>query len=116
MFDHVGLRVKDVRASARFYGAVLEPLGLVGDSSGSGFGPPGSPGLWLYEAGAGDRGVHLAFTAPDRAAVDRFHALGLRAGGKDNGKPGVRADYGSKYYAAFLTDPDGNNVEAVCLK
>jgi catechol 2,3-dioxygenase-like lactoylglutathione lyase family enzyme len=116
MFDHVGLRVKDVRASARFYGAVLEPLGLVADASGGGFGPPGAPALWLYEAGSGERGVHLAFTAPDRAAVDRFHSAGLRAGGKDNGKPGPRADYGPRYYAAFLVDPDGNNVEAVCLK
>ncbi len=116
MFDHVGVRVQDARASARFFTAALEPLGLVPDASGAGFGPPGAPALWLYEAGGGARGVHLAFVASDRAAVDRFHAAGLRAGGRDNGKPGVRADYGSSYYAAFLLDPDGNNVEAVCLR
>lgn len=116
MFDHVGLRVSDARASARFFRAALEPLGLVPDASGTGFGPSGAPGLWLYEAGGGDRGVHVAFVAPDRAAVDRFHAAGVRAGGHDNGKPGLRTDYGPTYYAAFLLDPDGNNVEAVCLK
>ena len=59
--------------------------------------------------------MHLAFTAPDRAAVERFYAGGLDAGGRDNGPPGVRADYGPTYYAAFLLDPDGNNIEAVCL-
>jgi catechol 2,3-dioxygenase-like lactoylglutathione lyase family enzyme len=115
MFDHVGLRVKDARASTRFYAAALAPLGLGPDPSGSGFGPPGAPGLWIYEGGEGERGVHVAFAAKDRAAVDRFHAAGLAAGGRDHGKPGVRADYGPTYYAAFLLDPDGNNVEAVCL-
>lgn len=116
MFDHVGVRVRDARASARFFTAALEPLGLVPDASGTGFGPPGAPGLWLYEAAGADRGVHVAFVAPDRAAVDRFHAAGVRAGGRDNGKPGLRTDYGPTYYAAFLLDLDGNNVEAVCLK
>jgi catechol 2,3-dioxygenase-like lactoylglutathione lyase family enzyme len=116
MFDHVGLRVRDARASARFYAAVLRPLGLGPDASGAGFGPPGAPALWLYEAGPGDRGAHVAFAAPDHGAVDRFHAAGLEAGGRDNGRPGLRADYGPRYYAAFLIDPDGNNVEAVCLK
>jgi catechol 2,3-dioxygenase-like lactoylglutathione lyase family enzyme len=114
MFDHVGLRVKDARASARFYRAALEPLGLVADVSGTGFGRPGAPGLWLYE-GEGRSGAHVAFVAPDRAAVDRFHAAGIGAGGRDNGAPGLRADYGPTYYAAFLVDPDGNNVEAVHL-
>ncbi len=116
MLDHIGLRVKDPRASARFYSAVLEPLGFVADASGSGFGPPGAPGLWLHEAAKAGPGVHVAFVAQDRAAVDRFHAAGLGAGGRDNGKPGLRADYSPTYYAAFLLDPDGNNVEAVCLK
>jgi catechol 2,3-dioxygenase-like lactoylglutathione lyase family enzyme len=115
MFDHVGLRVRDSRASARFYTAALRPLGLVADASGTGFGPPGAPALWLYEGAAADRGVHVAFAARDRAAVDEFHAAGIRAGGRDNGTPGLRADYGPTYYAAFLVDPDGNNVEAVCL-
>ncbi len=72
----------------------------------------GSPGT----EGTTGSSVHLAFAAQDRQAVDRFHAAGMKAGGRDNGAPGPRADYGPKYYAAFLLDPDGNNVEAVCLK
>ncbi len=118
MFDHVGLRVKDVRASSRFYSAALMPLGCTSNQSGTSFGPPGAHGLYLYEATGATtgRGTHLAFLAGDRAAVDRFHAAGLDAGGRDNGKPGIRADYAPTYYAAFLLDPDGNNVEAVCMK
>jgi catechol 2,3-dioxygenase-like lactoylglutathione lyase family enzyme len=116
MYDHVGLRVKDLKAAVRFYQTTLEPLGYVLDGSGTGFGPKGAPALWLHGDGKPGGGTHLAFSAPDRASVDRFHAAGLKAGGKDNGKPGLRADYSPKYYAAFLVDPDGNNVEAVCLK
>lgn len=120
MYDHIGLKVKDVAASTRFYAAVLTPLGHTvasSDESGAGFGPPGAPALWLYRqakdsAGAG---IHVAFTAPDRAAVDAFHKAGLKHGGRDNGAPGLRADYSPTYYAAFLIDPDGNNVEAVCM-
>ena len=75
-----------------------------------------SPALWLYaDGGTKKPGVHVAFRAKNRAAVDSFHEAGVKAGGKDNGKPGLRADYSPTYYAAFLTDPDGNNVEAVCL-
>ena len=121
MYDHVGLKVKDVDASVRFYQAVLAPLGLGLDSQDktwAGLGPKGAPALWLYQADrkSSAAGTHVGFTAPDRAAVDRFHAAGLEAGGQDNGKPGIRKDYGPKYYAAFLLDPDGNNVEAVCLR
>ena len=121
MYDHVGLKVKDVAASVRFYEAALAPLGLVLDSqdtSWAGLGPKGAPALWLYEAdrNAAAAGTHIGFAAADRSAVDRFHAAGLSAGGRDNGKPGIRADYGPRYYAAFLLDPDGNNVEAVCLR
>jgi catechol 2,3-dioxygenase-like lactoylglutathione lyase family enzyme len=117
MFDHVGLRVRDARASARFYTALLKPLGFVAEEGGTGFGPPGAPALWLHETKeGGEHGVHLAFRAADRAAVDRFHAAGLAAGGRDNGRPGLRPDYGANYYAAFLVDPDGNNAEAVCLQ
>jgi catechol 2,3-dioxygenase-like lactoylglutathione lyase family enzyme len=115
MYDHIGLKVKDPSASARFYGAVLAPLGHVPDGSGTGFGPRGEPALWLYEAEGAHGTAHLAFRAKDRAAVDRFHRAGLEAGGRDHGRPGLRADYGPTYYAAFLLDPDGNNVEAVCL-
>ncbi len=118
MYDHIGLRVKDLDASVRFYTAALGALGHVlcsRDASGAGFGPAGQPALWLLPAKGGP-GTHVAFQAADRGAVDRFHAAGLKAGGKDNGGPGVRADYSPKYYAAFLLDPDGNNIEAVCLK
>jgi catechol 2,3-dioxygenase-like lactoylglutathione lyase family enzyme len=118
MYDHIGLKVKDIDASVRFYQAALAPLGHVlasQDDSGAGFGPPGAPALWLYRAKDAGTAAHVAFRAPDRAAVDRFHTNGLKAGGRDNGPAGLRADYGPTYYAAFLLDPDGNNVEAVCL-
>jgi len=119
MYDHIGLRVKDMAASSRFYGAVLAPLGHVAGSSGegyAGFGPKDAPALWLHAHKGAISGAHVCFSAPNRAAVDAFHAAGLKAGGKDNGKPGPRPDYGPKYYAAFVIDPDGNNVEAVCFK
>ena len=120
MFDHLGLRTARLDASIRFYEAVLAPLGfrLVSrDDQGAGLGPPGAPALWLTRVeGQSGSAVHVAFPAPDRQAVDRFHAAGLEAGGRDNGTPGPRPDYGPRYYAAFLLDPDGNNVEAVCLK
>jgi catechol 2,3-dioxygenase-like lactoylglutathione lyase family enzyme len=79
-------------------------------------GPKDAPALWLYaDKGATGPGVHVAFRAADRAAVDRFHKQDLKAGGRDNGSPGLRADHSLSYYAAYLIDPDGNNVEAVCL-
>jgi catechol 2,3-dioxygenase-like lactoylglutathione lyase family enzyme len=124
MYDHIGLHVKDLAQSVRFYEAALKGLGHVlcsQDASGAGFGPEGAPALWLYAdkgtkaARSSNDGVHIAFAAKDRAAVDRFYKDGIKAGGGDNGKPGLRADYSPKYYAAFLVDPDGNNVEAVCL-
>jgi len=120
MYDHIGLKVKDVAAGVRFYEAALAPLGCVlcsRDDAGAGFGPKGEPALWLNRvAGPTGPGAHVAFRAASRAAVDGFHAAGLKAGGRDNGAPGPRADYGPRYYAAFLIDPDGNNVEAVCTQ
>jgi catechol 2,3-dioxygenase-like lactoylglutathione lyase family enzyme len=119
MFDHVGLKVKDIAASVRFYKAALGALGHVvasQDENSAGIGPEGAPALWLYLDKAKSPGTHVAFVAKDRKAVDKFYAAGIDAGGKDNGKPGVRADYAPTYYAAFLIDPDGNNVEAVCMK
>ena len=120
MFDHLGLRVKDLAASVRFYQAALAPLGCVLASQGedyAGLGPPGAPGLWLHAAPAGGprAGTHVAFKAPNQEAVHAFHAAGLQTGGSDNGAPGPRPDYSPSYYAAFLIDPDGNNVEAVCF-
>jgi catechol 2,3-dioxygenase-like lactoylglutathione lyase family enzyme len=118
MFDHIGVRVKDLDAAARLYAAMLAPLGhLPGarDSTYAGFGPKDKPALWLHADKSGGGG-HVALKAPDRASVDRFHEEGRKAGAKDNGKPGVRTDYGPTYYAAFLTDFDGNNIEAVCMR
>ena len=118
MYDHLGLHVKDLDASVRFYTAALAPLGHVlcsRDDSGAGFGPPGEPALWLYVSKkSSGPGAHIAFRASDHAAAKRFHAEGLKAGGRDKGGAGPRADYSPTYYAAFLIDPDGNNVEAVC--
>lgn len=119
MYDHIGLKVRDLKASTAFYEAALGPLGHEVCSSSAdyaGIGPKGEAALWLYSAEKSQGGgVHVAFRAPSRAAVDRFHAQGLKAGGRDHGSPGVRADYAPTYYAAFLLDPDGNNVEAVCM-
>lgn len=119
MFDHVGLKVRDLAASIDFYRRTLAPLGLELGSQGegyAGFGPPGAPALWLYaHPGGPGAGTHLAFRAPSQAAVQGFHAAGLAGGGRDNGGPGLRPDYAADYYAAFLIDPDGHNVEAVCF-
>jgi catechol 2,3-dioxygenase-like lactoylglutathione lyase family enzyme len=120
MYDHIGLTVNDVAASTRFYQSALAGLGyalISRDDSGAGFGPNGAAAFWLYAVKRPPgSGVHVAFQAPDRAAVDRFHAEGLKAGGRDHCGPGLRADYSPSYYAAFLIDPDGNNVEAVCMR
>ncbi|HVI90793.1 MAG TPA: VOC family protein [Dongiaceae bacterium] len=123
MYDHIGLQVKDVAASSKFYQAALGGLGHVlasQDETGAGLGPKGAPALWLYKSakatgGSHGGGSHIAFQAASRSAVDRFYKDGIKAGGTDNGKPGIRADYSPNYYAAFLIDPDGNNVEAVYL-
>ena len=118
MYDHIGLHVADLEASIRFYTAALAPLGFVlcsRDEGVASFGRPDRPALWLYPApGRNISGVHVAFRAPDHAAVDRFYKAGMAAGGRDNGGPGLRPDYTPTYYGAFLLDPDGNNVEAVC--
>ena len=113
LIDHVHLRARDLEATKRFYKTVLDVLGIpVGTESAN---HVSFDELWIDALGE-DKGsethVHLAFQALDREAVKRFHAAGLAAGGRDNGAPGLR-DYQPGYYAAFLIDPDGNNVEAV---
>jgi catechol 2,3-dioxygenase-like lactoylglutathione lyase family enzyme len=118
MYDHIGLNVSNLDVSLRFYAEALAPLGYLlcsHDATGAGLGPKGEPALWLYpHEGPAGAATHIAFRAPDHAAIGKFHAAGLKAGGRDNGAAGPRADYGPTYYAAFLIDPDGNNIEAVC--
>lgn len=119
MIDHVSIGVRSVAASKRFYDATLRPLGYqrLSDSAESlGYGAA-SPVLWINAAErpvpADSRsGLHFCFSAPDRKSVDAFHAAGLSSGGRDNGRPGLRADYGAGYYAAYLLDPDGYRIEA----
>jgi catechol 2,3-dioxygenase-like lactoylglutathione lyase family enzyme len=117
MYDHIGIKVKNLEASAAFYATALAPLGHVkgyADKTTAGFGPKDAPGLWLYQTDqrAGP-GTHVAFRASDRIAVDQFHQAALAAGGRDNGAPGPRPDYSPTYYAAFVIDLDGNNIEAM---
>ena len=118
MYDHVGIRVNNLDASIRFYMAALAPLGYIlcsKDANGAGFGPKGEPALWLHlRKGDAATGAHIAFRAPNHDAIGKFHSEGVKAGGRDNGEPGPRKDYSPTYFAAFLIDPDGNNVEAVC--
>jgi len=116
MLDHVSLRVRDFDRAVSFYRAALAPLGYltVMEFPGvAGLGEPGRPDLWITQTENELNPTHLAFGA-DRAAVDAFHTAALAAGGTDNGPPGVRGDYHPHYYAAFVTDPEGNNVEVVC--
>lgn len=111
LIDHVHLRVSDLEASMRFYRAILEALDL-STAIEEGPGYFSADELYVDKAEANVSRVHLAFQAGSRAAVHKFHAAALAAGGRDNGAPGKRA-YGAGYYAAFALDPDGNNIEAV---
>ncbi|MGZ5101718.1 MAG: VOC family protein [Usitatibacter sp.] len=123
MINHVSIGVADIARTKRFYDAALKPLGYTCLSEGDnslGYGA-GSVALWISLAKRPvpadmDSGLHFCFDAPTRKAVDAFHAAALKAGGRDNGKPGVRADYGANYYAAFVIDPDGYRIEAYCGK
>ncbi len=117
MFDHIGFPVRDLAVSRSFYLAVLAPLGIglvVDRAEVVAFGRHGRAQFWLGGSLAPPRGVHLAFSAADRASVRAFHAAALAAGGTDNGAPGLRPQYHADYYGAFVLDPDGHNVEAVC--
>ena len=123
MIDHVGFPVSNYPRSKAFYLQALAPLGYAlvmevqqgeNDSPAAGFGANGKPDFWIGGEGGLNRPMHVAITAKDRAAVDAFHRAALAAGGKDNGAPGLRPQYHPNYYAAFVFDPDGHNVEAVC--
>jgi catechol 2,3-dioxygenase-like lactoylglutathione lyase family enzyme len=116
MLDHIGLVVTDFGRSKSFFERALAPLGytkLMEFSGAAGFGMAGKPDFWISQ-GQSPKPVHVAFAASDRKIVDAFHKAALAAGGGDNGAPGVRKEYHSNYYGAFITDPDGNNIEAVC--
>jgi catechol 2,3-dioxygenase-like lactoylglutathione lyase family enzyme len=110
LLDHVHLRVRDLELSKRFYASVLEPLGR--DLTGEGDGWFSADELFVSADGTPTTGLHIAFQAGDHETVDRFHAAALEAGWRDNGAPGER-EYHAGYYAAYVLDPDGTNVEAV---
>jgi len=132
MIDHMGVTARDLQASKAFYDAAFAPLGVAevmsvsaaetGGSAHIGYGATaerpdlqvGKPYFWLTEGAAPTGPMHIAVRASDRAQVDAFYAAALAAGGSDNGPPGVRPHYHPNYYAAFVLDPDGRNVEAVC--
>ncbi len=126
MFDHIGISVADFARSKGFYEAALKPLGLslvmeisaedTGADAHAGFGVPGKPFFWIGTGAKPKGGAHIAFAAETRAEVDAFYKAAIAAGGKDNGAPGPRPHYHPNYYGAFVLDPDGDNVEAVCHK
>jgi catechol 2,3-dioxygenase-like lactoylglutathione lyase family enzyme len=116
MIDHLILNVSDLAASRAFYEKALAPLGfkvVMEFPQGVAFGQV-KPELGLAEREPVHTGVHLAFTSPDRPTVEAFYRSALEGGGKDNGPPGLRPHYHPDYYGAFVLDPDGNNIEAVC--
>ena len=117
MIDHIVLNVRDLKASRRFYAGALAPLGYTVVKEGEGligFGSGSNADLWIGRRDPESREAHVAFRCATRTMVEAFHAAALAAGGRDNGAPGLRPAYHADYYAAFLFDPDGNNVEAVC--
>ncbi len=118
LLDHVTVGVSDVERSRKFYDRALRPLGIAWlygeDGQLAGYGVSPKAFFWIGRKDIPQKGAHIAFTAPDRATVDRFHEEAIAAGGRDNGKPGLRPHYHANYYGAFVLDPDGHNVEAVC--
>jgi catechol 2,3-dioxygenase-like lactoylglutathione lyase family enzyme len=118
MLDHVTVGVVDIERSRKFYDSTLRPLGiarLYGEGERfAGYGVAPKAFFWIGMREAAQTGAHIAFAAKDRATVERFYAEAIAAGGRDNGGPGLRPHYDPDYYGAFVLDPDGHNVEAVC--
>jgi catechol 2,3-dioxygenase-like lactoylglutathione lyase family enzyme len=117
VLDHVGLPASDLERSKRFYETALSPLGyeliMEPSDSAAGFGRQDKPDFWIARGEPGHP-VHVAFAAEDHASVNAFHEAAIAAGGRDNGGPGLRPEYHPSYYGAFVLDPDGNNIKAVC--
>ena len=124
MIDHLGFSVSDYERAKAFYAKALAPLDYslimevtaeqTGHAPAAGFGASGKPDLWFGAEGAMNKPVHIAIAAKDRATVDAFYKAAIAAGGRDNGPPGIRPHYHANYYGAFVLDPDGHNIEAVC--
>jgi len=124
MIDHTGLAVSDYERSKRFYTQALAPLGYTmlmevprvhtGGIGVAGFGVAPKPDFWIHEGQANKPTIHVAFRADSRSLVDAFYRAAIEAGGLDNGPPGLRPHYHPNYYGAFVRDPDGHNIEAVC--
>jgi catechol 2,3-dioxygenase-like lactoylglutathione lyase family enzyme len=129
MIDHIGISVGSIARATEFYLKALAPLGYgimmqvsaeeTRHGAAIGFGAPpdfqsGKPSFWVGESGEASGPLHIAFVAPIRATVDAFYLAAMKAGGTDNGPPALRPHYHANYYAAFVLDPDGNNIEAVC--
>jgi catechol 2,3-dioxygenase-like lactoylglutathione lyase family enzyme len=123
MLDHIGFPVSDYERAKAFYVKALAPLGYSlimevsqqqSDHLAAGFGADDKPDFWIGGEGGLNKPLHVAILAKDRATVDAFYKDALAAGGRDNGAPGIRAHYHPTYYGAFVLDPDGHNIEAVC--
>lgn len=123
MIDHIGFPVSDYERAKAFYRAALAPLDYVlvlevgqsdNDAPAAGFGANGKPDFWIGGEGGLEKPLHVAILARNRAAVDAFYRAAIAVGGRDNGAPGIRAHYHPDYYGAFVLDPDGHNIEAVC--
>ena len=124
MIDHTGVHVSDFARSKTFYLQALAPIGytllqefpavVTGTTDVAGFGEAPKPDFWIVGGTPSPQPIHVAFRVGSRALVDAFHQAALAAGGSDNGAPGLRTHYHPHYYGAFVRDPDGNNIEAVC--
>ncbi|WP_084199853.1 VOC family protein [Noviherbaspirillum autotrophicum] len=124
MIDHTGVVVSDFDKSKQFYLAALAPIGfsllaefpasVTGHTDVAGFGEPPKPEFWISRGTPNHPPVHVAFRVSSRSLVDAFYRAAIDAGGTDNGPPGIRAHYHPNYYGAFVLDPDGHNIEAVC--